>query len=332
MLAGIPLLALFIVTFVNRNINCFNSLFWIDFGITYLFTFCIWYVNAKIIVWLRQRFPEFHQNKKRIISEIFLTIIATLATTFILDFIFYLIFKNEGRPMVVADNYFISLTATAFVLSVYESLFFFEKYRSALITAEELKKENLKSQLESLKHQVNPHFLFNSLNTLSSLVDEDKEASVKFIRKMAEVYRYLLQSNEKSLIALQDELNFMEAYVYMLKMRFGDSFELEMDIDASHRLMLMAPLTLQLLIENAVKHNEVSKANPLKITIQSASNNFLLIRNEIHPKQIVAKSSGMGLKNIVHRYELLGYDQVSVSIVENQFEVRIPLITHSPTS
>lgn len=325
-LLGVPLLTLFIVVVINKNINCVSGGFWLDFFITLFFTSSIWGGCLKVVKKFQIKFPQLHQTKKRILHEFVFCMITMTIITSVLDLIFYFIFKAEGRPLFMADNYLLGGVATAFVLSVYEGLYFFEKYQEALVTTEELKKSNLQSQFDSLKNQVNPHFLFNSLNTLASLIEEDKNASVKFVQKMSSVYRYLLQSNEKELTTVGTELEFINSYIFMLKTRFGESLKVEIDISDEYKDFLVTPLTLQLLVENAVKHNVVSSENPLIIKIFVDDEKRLVVSNVLQRKTHLVKSNGVGLKNIMQRYELLGKRKVEVVEAENRFEVKVPLM------
>lgn len=324
-LLGVPLLTLFIVVVINKNVNCIAGDFWLDFFITLAFTSSIWGGCLKVIKRLQQKFPQLQQTKRRILFEFIFCMITMAVITSILDVIFYFIFKDDGRPLFMADNYLIAGIATSFVLSVYEGLYFFEKYQQALITTEELKKSNLQSQFDSLKNQVNPHFLFNSLNTLASLIEEDKDASVKFVQKMSSVYRYLLQSNDKELTTVGKELEFIQSYIFMLKTRFEESLKTEVSINEQYLDYLISPLTLQLLVENAVKHNVVSNDSPLVIKIFVDDEKKLNVTNVLQKKIHLVKSNGVGLKNIIQRYELLGAGKVEVIETEKEFIVKVPL-------
>lgn len=325
-LLGVPLLTLFIVVVINKNVNCIAGIFWLDFFITLIFTSTIWGGCLKVIKRLQRKFPQLEQTKRRILFEFIFSMVTMAVITSILDIVFHFIFKDEGRPLFMVDNYLIGGVATAFVLSVYEGLYFFEKYQEALVTTEELKKSNLQSQFDSLKNQVNPHFLFNSLNTLASLIEEDKNASVKFVQKMSTVYRYLLQSNEKELTTIGKELEFIQSYIFMLKTRFDESLKVEIQIADEYKDYLVTPLTLQLLVENAVKHNVVSNENPLVIKIFVDDEKKLVVSNVLQRKTHLVKSNGVGLKNIMQRYELLGKRKVEVIVTEKRFEVKVPLM------
>ncbi|MDF1675107.1 MAG: histidine kinase [Vicingaceae bacterium] len=203
--------------------------------------------------------------------------------------------------------------------------------QKASIEIEQLKKEKLSAQLEELKQQMSPHFLFNSLNTLKTIVPD--ENSKTYIVKLANVYRYLLSFNSKHLTTLKDELDFVESYLYILKERFEDALEITIDIDESLMENYIPPLSLQLLIENAIKHNIVSMDDPLKINVtNNNSKDMLIISNNLQLKSSKENSTGMGLDNIKTRYQLLAQKDILISKNENSFSVQIPLLlnSHSP--
>ncbi|MFI2743475.1 sensor histidine kinase [Zhouia sp. PK063] len=201
-----------------------------------------------------------------------------------------------------------------------------EKQRNAL-ELQELKQKQLEANISSLKEQLSPHFLFNSLNTLKSLVRINPTASEDFIVKLSEVYRFLLAHREHPTVSIAEELNFIEAYSYLLKSRFGDSIKIELDIPDGVKQYLIPPLTLQLLIENAVKHNIVAKSKPLSIRIQ-ATTHQLIITNNLQPKSSVEASGNVGLPNIHKRYTLLSGEGITIDKNEEDriFKVILPIL------
>lgn len=190
---------------------------------------------------------------------------------------------------------------------------------------EELEKGMAVAQFESLKNQVNPHFLFNSLNVLSSLVHVDADLSEKFIDQLAKSYRYLLEQKDNTLVPLKVELDFVHSFIFLLKIRFEDKIQLEIDIPECFHAMQIAPLTMQLLIENAVKHNRISKDEPLKIFI-GIEDHYLIVKNSLQVRINYAPSTGLGLKNIQNRYLILSADSPKFGPEGDYFVARIPLI------
>jgi LytS/YehU family sensor histidine kinase len=205
------------------------------------------------------------------------------------------------------------------------SIFLLRKWRFSLAELERFKKENAEFRFESLRSQVNPHFLFNSLNTLSSLVYEDQAKAEQFIRELSDVYRYILENRENEVIRLDKELAVAQSYIYLNRIRFGNNLQVKIDIPESSKSLLIAPFTLQLLIENSIKHNVISTKKPLSIMI-GQEDNYLVVKNNMQKKEVKEYSSAMGLKNINSRYGFLTDRKVEINENENEFIVKIPLI------
>lgn len=198
-----------------------------------------------------------------------------------------------------------------------------------LVRTEKMEKENALARFSALKNQVSPHFLFNSLSILSSLVHIDPSLSEKFIDQLSKSYRYILEQKDKDSISLNTELDFIRSYAFLLKIRFEEKFDLQIDIkEGEASIHYIAPLTLQLLVENAVKHNKMSKSLPLIVTIQKKGD-FLLVENPIQKleNQPISYSAGIGLSNIVNRYRLLTETPVEISQQDQVFRLKIPLLS-----
>ena len=214
----------------------------------------------------------------------------------------------------------------AILIGFYETAYYMTALTKSLKAQEQLKRQNVESQLEILKNQVKPHFLFNSLNTLTSLIPDEPDLAVDYVQKLSKVYRYILEIKDKKLIPLQEELDCIKAYLFMLKIRFGENLKTEIDetgLNFNHHIV---PLSLQLLVENAVKHNIISNKKPLKITMRKGDNGFLLVSNNLQPKAQQMPSTGTGLNNIKSRYEILSNQEVKVTVTEKAFTVALPLI------
>ncbi len=202
--------------------------------------------------------------------------------------------------------------------------FLIERYRKSLAEVEKFRKENAEYQFEMLKLQLNPHFLFNSLNVLSSLVYEDQSKSAEFIRRLSDVYRYVLDNRNKELVTLREEMEFIRAFTFLQGLRFQGMIEFRFDIKDSLLDRKIAPMTLQLLIENAVKHNVASRKMPLWVEVVTGEND-IIITNNLQPKEEQA-GTGVGLKNIISRYKFLSGRQVQITDENLVFKVVIPLI------
>ena len=202
---------------------------------------------------------------------------------------------------------------------------FFREWKKAIVREEELKRNILELEYASLKNQVNPHFLFNSLNVLTSLVSENEDA-VKYIKKLSDVYRYLLENKDKQTVNLSTELKFAEAYIYLHQIRFGEN--LKSYINISEKNFSIVPLSLQMLIENAIKHNIISEDKPLSIEI-SSSDGYIIVKNNLQTKNTRETSLNIGLENIKKRYIYLTNKELVIEKNENSFVVKLPLLTVS---
>lgn len=266
--------------------------------------------------------------QKRLLTELGLTaiyigLVAFLSFLFI-GFVFYdptfkgvfAILNWRYFFMVFTISYFFGLIGTGHS--------FLSNWKQAEIKAAKLSEAQAASRFESLKNQVNPHFLFNSLNVLTTLVYKDQDLAAKYIKQLSNTYRYVLESNSIELISVSRELQALESYIFLLKIRFGEGFKISIDLPETDD-MLIAPLTLQMLVENAIKHNTVDESKVLHIQI-TADGTYLIIKNNLQKKNNQAESIGIGLENIKKRYEYLADQKVIVEETTNYFAVSIPII------
>ncbi|MCU0358811.1 MAG: histidine kinase [Cyclobacteriaceae bacterium] len=218
---------------------------------------------------------------------------------------------------------------SAILITIIISLFmhgrsFLIEWKQSVLDAEKLKHENVIARYERLKDQVNPHFLFNSLNALTNLVYENQDLAAKFIKQLSEVYRYVLDTRDKELVSEDEELKFLESYVFLQQIRFGDN--LRIDIDTKGELTMFPPLVLQMLVENAIKHNEISTEHPLTIRVKK-EDGYVVVENSLQRKSSVnPDSKGVGLANIISRYEFLSKGEVIIAEEEGRFVVKLPVI------
>ncbi len=212
------------------------------------------------------------------------------------------------------------------VFSIYFSLHFLRHWRKSELEMERYQKEHMRSQLDSLKNHLDPHFLFNNLNILASLVDSNKEASKVFIHKLAEVYRSMLKSNKSDdLILVSEEMDFIQSYIYLIKTRFEENIQFKIEVGASSKMKGIPPLTIQMLVENAIKHNIITEKSPLVISIVEHESNYLKVSNTLNKSKVVT-TSGTGLANIERRYSHFTDSPVTVAEANGNFEVYIPLL------
>jgi LytS/YehU family sensor histidine kinase len=219
---------------------------------------------------------------------------------------------------------FIMFAITAIIVATIYSRQFFKSWREVVVNEERLKREAIELQYKALKNQVNPHFLFNSLNTLSSLVYQNQETAVKFIKQLSDVYRYVLEHKDNELVEVAEEISFVKKYVYLQKIRFGDNLKIEIDVPDKIN-SVVAPLSLQMLVENAIKHNITSADKPLTIEVLS-ENGYIIVKNKLQRKSIVKDFGGIGLDNIRSRYKFLTDKEPVVEETTDEFIVKIPLI------
>ncbi|QHT65846.1 histidine kinase [Rhodocytophaga rosea] len=203
--------------------------------------------------------------------------------------------------------------------------YFFKEWKKAILKSERLQRERTMVQFENLKNQLNPHFLFNSLTSLNSLIFENQQLASQFLQQLSKVYRYVLLHKEKELVNLETEIRFIENYVFLLETRFYGSLHVQIDIPAESRPKQIVPVTLQILIENAIKHNIVNEAYPLTIRIYTHAG-YLCVENNLQKKSIIENSNKMGLENMKALYSFLSDQPMQISEDSNTFTVKIPLL------
>ncbi|HTN45815.1 MAG TPA: histidine kinase [Flavipsychrobacter sp.] len=299
-------------------------------SIAYNFIFCV-------CCWLTHRFILSKSRQLNISNRIILTIVIAaiaIATVsgfaFLLDSIFSLVSHHAILLPEIADDkrpYLLLLRSVVisglFYFIAYYLYMLSEKQRNLLEIAT-LKQAQLAANLSSLKEQLSPHFLFNTLNTLNTLTREQRVKD--YVSELANVYRYVLQYKDSDTATLQQELHFMDSYLYILKTRLEDAIQIEINVNQQLLNRKMPPLTLQLLLENAVKHNVASLSRPLKIEIRTHGDEFLAVINNLQPKTSVQYNTGIGLDNVAQRYRILFDKAISIEKTEATFTVKLPLV------
>jgi len=326
---GIPVVSLLIALISYSGFNFELS----DYLLTILFTAVMWNGDYFIIKSFRTTWPSLSQTPKRIVS----TVIAVCGFNLFADYLLctilaYLGAKGYGDYLgdEFVSNISKNFVTTMIIGTLYETGYFFGKYRDHAVEIEQVKSQQLKSELNVLKNQISPHFLFNSLNTLVTLIHENQDQAANFTEKLSQVYRYILQYKDKEIIKLKTEMDFIDAYNYLLKMRFESCLEINTRINPEDLEKYVAPLTVQMLIENAVKHNVVSLSSPLGIDVYVENGSSLIVRNNLQRKTEGVKSLKTGLENIRQRYKYLSDKEVDVIETREHFMVALPLIEVSP--
>ena len=289
-----------------------------------------WEADRWIIAQFRRRFPLLAQARKRLLLVVPLCWVANVLIdcgAMVLNNVIH--FRAPYPRAAFLSSIQSGLILALLITGIQEAVYYFARLLQAEKEKEQLQKENLQTQLDSLKQQVNPHFLFNSLNTLSYLIGEDPEKAEEFLDEMCKVYRYLLRNNENELTNLATELQFIRSYFHLLKTRYGDNLHLDLAIEPCYEQSLLPSLTLQLLVENAVKHNVIHKDYPLTVHISTQPNGQLLVKNNLQKKVQNVPSNQVGLSNIASKFNLLKQPEIEVTQTETEFMVSVPLIQPS---
>ena len=286
-------------------------------------------VSASVIysiVLLDKFFPWDKGIWKRIISEFFYTNFVAIFAITIIYHLTYLVGLSQlpyREHMII--GIVISIVLNLFLTTFYEGIRLFGKWKVSLVESERLEKENITSRFEALKNQINPHFLFNSLNTLSSLIYTDTGKAEIFIDEFASIYRYVLENSDRFVVSLKEEVEFIKSFVYLLQIRFGEGLQFNIKIESEKLKYNLPTLSLQLLVENAIKHNVVTKDKPLKISI-TIENDYIFVKNNLQSREENIVSTGIGLENLKQRYELLSNLNPEFIIENDHYIAKLPLI------
>ena len=296
-------------------------------GVTALGTALLWVTNSYANEVYQSRYSWIKTPVTRLVINLVISVLSTVVVWSLIVSLWNAPWKGFDPSIPIRyfspSNILMTFFITIFITIFMHGRSFLLEWRNAASEAERLKKEQVAAQYESLKNQVNPHFLFNSLNVLTALVHKDADQAELFIRQLSKVYRYVLESRDNETVSLEDEIKQLEAYIFLLKIRFGDSFNATVEVQSLDQRV--APLTLQMLVENAVKHNETSRNNPLYVTIKE-ENDSIVVCNNLQLKSIVSDSSGVGLSNIRARYGFLTNRPVETENTGDTFCVRVPLV------
>jgi two-component system LytT family sensor kinase len=296
--------------------------------ISIFITIAVWEGSFQIDKYMNKKLPWEVSPARRVILQAFFSLVYSASTIYILlVFYNYVLCKvpESKSDAMVSASLIIGVLVTLVLVTVQVSVHFFNRLKISLVEIEMHKKESLQAQLENLRNQINPHFLFNNLSVLSSLVYKDQDKAVDFIDQLSKVYRYVLENKEKELVDLKSELKFIESYCFLLKIRFGENIKFNFKVSTTESELFIAPMALQLLIENAIKHNEISEEMPLEVKIY-IDGKYLIISNRIQLRKGFVESSKTGLKNIIARYGYFTKQSVIISDNDGDFTVKIPLL------
>ncbi|HQD44425.1 MAG TPA: 2TM domain-containing protein [Kaistella sp.] len=323
-----------IFIFFNEDWSPLNAL--LTFAISLMYSLIIGLGNGFVNDFLTRRFSWVEQTKTRVILGIIATFLVNVILVLLCNYVTYiLILKKNANDFFTGNmgiSNWITINIALLVSAILHAKSFMEEWKKSTrkeVVEQKIIAKSANAQFESLKNQLDPHFLFNSLNVLSSLIDENPNLAQRFTSSMSKIYRYVLEQKDKELVTVEEELDFAKTYCELLKTRFEDSVNFEVEVKDMKGFVV--PLSLQLLLENCIKHNFATSAKPLIIKIYSENGN-LIVENNLQAREQVKEREGIGLSNIVQRYSLITNRNVFIEKSEDYFKVKIPLLTEKLTN
>ncbi|RZS93344.1 2TM domain-containing protein [Aquimarina brevivitae] len=301
-----------------------------DLAIHFVFAFTLTFVNGYFFDKINEYFSWEQQPQKRLWYGAIGSIIITMATLAILRFVLVVLFFGRTWAHFVATErvtyYVIGFIITLFFSVFFHAFYFYKELQKQKITEQKIIADTASAKFTALKNQLDPHFLFNSLNVLTSLIEENPMMAQKFTTSLSKVYRYVLEQKNKELVTVDEELKFAKTYMTLVKLRFEDSIIFEMPEKSANPDAKVVPLSLQILLENTVKHNVVTSKRPLHIKIYEEGN-MLIVENNLQPKEVIKERSGVGLGNIKQRYGLLTKREFAIYKTDKSFIAKLPILT-----
>ncbi len=328
-LASMPLIDLGLNYILYKESLFHDYRIWLlSFPIIWIAGIVTWYFHVVYSHYAQRKFPEISQSTKRIILKCFVNIFvmtpAVLIIFFLYDQLHLLGYHLTGDDL--WKGFLVGFAVNLVFSTLWEALYIMDKHKESIAEKELLSQMSVEQEFDVLKSQVNPHFLFNCFNTLSSLINEDAKKAEVFLDELSKVYRYLLRNNESGLSTLANELKFIESYSRLLKTRHGDAVQIQVESNSRYDNYMLPSLSLQMLVENAVKHNVLSKNKPLIIEIFLVAGNKLVVNNNLQLRTKKGPSNRIGLDNIRTKYKLLGQNGFHVMQDAKNFTVVLPLI------
>lgn len=335
-------ISIFIFVFFTREKTAVNAV--IAFATTLMYSLVIGLGNGFVNEFLSAKFSWVEQTRTRAILGIAATLIVNIILVLACNYVTFVLIEGEDQSKFFTGNRglsnWITINIALLISAVLHAKSFMEEWKKSArseVVEQKLIATSANAQFETLKNQLDPHFLFNSLNVLSALIDENPNQAQRFTSSMSKIYRYVLDEKDKELVTVEEELDFAKTYCELLKTRFEDSVNFEIVVEEKVKSMFVVPLSLQLLLENAIKHNYATSGKPLNIKIFS-DNGFLCIENNLQPREMVKEREGIGLSNIVQRYALITDRNVFIEKSEQHFKVKVPILsrkmneatTHNP--
>lgn len=302
----------------------------VAYPVIYAIGYVSWRAHYVYDYYLITKYPSLRQTRERVIYKVAINLLVMTPSILLILLTFH-IFHLSGYSIQENDlkySYLVGLGVNIIFESLWEVIYIIEKVKEAVSEKERIEQLQLQQEFDVLKEKVNPHFLFNSFNTLSSLITEDKDQAEKFLDELSKVYRYLLRNNESGMSTVEEESKFIRSYARLLETRYAEGFRLDLQIDPAVKDKEIPSLSLQLLVENAVKHNIISKHQPVQVVIRSTPDGYLTIVNNLRKKaKSTVESTGIGLANIREKYRLLNRMDVTIEETADQFSVKIPTLS-----
>lgn len=329
LLVGIPVLAVLVL--LPRGLLAIRSVpvLLLNWGISLVFTTAFWLTGRALWFALFRRFPGVGQTRQRLWWLAVINTTTTALVTLLIHVVSTWAQQGHFSWSGFLGEFGLNMVPTVVVQLIYESWHSFRQWEENVRRAEQLQSAGVQSQLEALQSQLDPHFLFNSLNTLSALIEPENDAAQDFVEQLADVYRYVLLTREQPTVSLAEELAFVDTYLALHKARFRDNLQVRMKVPAELHQRRVAPLSVQLLVENALKHNVASRNQPLALHLSAdAATGYFTVENTLRPRPAgLVPGTGTGLRNVRHRYTLLQAPQpVVVTAEAGWFRVQLPLL------
>lgn len=295
-----------------------------------LYTVMLHMANTGVFAMMDRVFKGVKMSPKRLLAGFASSFAVSVLIIFLLRVFEDVVMEGESLALFFAEerisNYYVAIIITMVITLAWHLFYFYKKHQENRVKQQKIIAGTASAKFETLKNQIDPHFLFNSLNVLSSLIEENPDSAQRFTTSLSKVYRYVLEQKDKELVSIEEELSFAKTYMNLLKMRFENSVFYELPETVSNPEALVVPLSLQLLLENTIKHNIVSQQKPLRIRIFE-ENGYLVVQNDLQKKEVLQDRRGVGLQNIVSRYAIITARKVQVLESDKHFTVKLPVLT-----
>jgi two-component system, LytTR family, sensor kinase len=325
MLAGV-VIALILKILVFNRLHIPHPLVY-DFLFTIICTMVIWESNIRFDALLNKRLPWIPNTAKRAVVQFATSLLVSSIVIYGMMYGYgrFICGDSPEHDLLMNDAILICILIISIVIIIEVCAQFFRNWKNSLLEIEKYKTETAQAQLQNLKNQINPHFLFNNMSVLSSLVYQNQDKAVDFINQLSKVYRYVLDNRNNELVTVQEEITFLASYIFLLQIRFDKNISFRIAIEKEHLQKSIPPMCLQVLVENCIKHNEISTEFPLQVSVLSEGNCIAVINN-LQLRQSPEPSAKTGLQNIQDRYKYLSNEAVIISSANQLFTVKIPLM------